>query len=162
MNDKLTELDIKVMYQAIKDYNNMKYMVSTLVSLGYDFDKLVAYLEKIEGLDIIELEYANREDSYCDYSFMDFNFHSLTITLSNYGGKPHIADDIELWNDVNCGYLGHYNNVSEIEEDIKIHNHLEELAKKGEQLASEFNDRDLEIIVKEMNFWLEERKKQEI
>ena len=161
MNDKLTELDIKVMYQAIKDYKNMEYTILTLVSLGYDFEKLVEYLEKLEGLDIIELEYANKEDSYCDYSFMDFSFHSLTITLSNYGDKPHIADDIELWNDVNCGYLGHYNNVSEIEEDIKIHNHLNELKKRVEQLASEFNDRDLEIVVKEMNFWLDERKKQE-
>lgn len=159
MNDKLTELDITVMHQAIKDYKNMKYLVDTLVSLGYDFKKVVDFLEKMEGLDTIELEY--KENGFVEYSYMDFSVSNLTITLSNYGDKPHIADSIELWNDVNCGYLGHYNNINEIEEDIKIHNHLNDLTKKAEQLASEFNDRDLEIIVKEMNFWLEERKRQE-
>lgn len=160
MNDKLTDLDIKVMYQAIKDYKNMKYLVDTLVSLGYDFNKLVEYLEKLEGLDTIEIENAEKENSCCDYSYMDFGFNSLTMTLSNYGNIPHLTDSVELWNNINCSYLGQYYNINEIEEDIKIHNHLKDLSKKGEQLASEFNDDDLKVIIDEMNFWYNERLKQ--
>ena len=43
----------------------------------------------------------------------------MLLTLSNYKEEIYLTDDIDVYNDEETAYIGHFNNLREIKEIVK-------------------------------------------
>lgn len=132
--------DLKVLVDNVAYYKTMKHQIHSMKDKPIEdiknfLDNLPTYSE------------INFTEEY-----LDFNWQGMALSIYPSSDGYFLGDTIEMWNDETCTPLGIFNNVSEVECDIKektdcIINQLKNL--KGH--CEDFCDDDESIWKKDIN-----------
>lgn len=112
---KYNKDDIEIFKRAIKDYNELKIIIDTLIKGGYTIEDLYDFV----GTKLSETDITNYED-LDDFKYIDFNYKDMCVSILKHDNNGiYLGETIEIWNDKKFEYIGTFNNTRELEDFIR-------------------------------------------
>ena len=89
-----TEEEIKIMKQAIREYNYISRYINYEIKNGASMEQLLEYV-----VDEFDADITNY-DLLSDYKYIDFNYGCMNCSIISTNKVPtYLSPSIELWND---------------------------------------------------------------
>ena len=110
MNNDFSIKEKEIFKRVIKDYDELNTIIKFLVKNNFYFKDIKEFLEKLTSYG---------ECNFRENEYLDFYYKDMLLTISNYKEEIYLTDDIDVYNDEETGYIGHFNNLREIKEIFK-------------------------------------------